>query len=264
MLMNRVYQDGVFFIPAKPPVKPPLVPGSITLHWLIIQGRLPSKQPNLSTDSITTTATSSPASSITAVENASFTTGLSPQSLGLSGFTSSTVTSPSSSFSIPMLAAMQTFGNSSGGSGAAASIDLEAVRAMLGQIQLDSIPQGAKNLMKVMEMQALSSSSSSSSLSLPRRMDEPDKVDKQYFPPLTAPLSEGSRETTESVQATVLDSQMQNSSSHSMVKDTQSTYVTRIELEQMEARIMNTIDQKFQEMEERILNKILNSKRNVE
>ncbi|KAG0000343.1 hypothetical protein BGZ79_006054, partial [Entomortierella chlamydospora] len=247
-----------FFIPAKPPVKPPLVPGSITLHWLIIQGRLPPKRPNLSTDSITTTATSSPASSATAIENVPSTTGFSPQSLGLSGLTSSTTTS--SSFSLPMLAAMQTFGGSGSGGGAAASIDLEAVRAMLGQIQLDSIPQGARNLMKAMEMQALSSSSSS----LPRRMNEPDKVDKQYFPPLTVPLSEDSKETTGSVQTTGVESQLQNSCSHPVIKDTQSAYVTRIELEQMEARIMNTIDQKFQEMEERVLNKILNSKRNAE
>ncbi|KAF9111292.1 hypothetical protein BGX27_005131 [Mortierella sp. AM989] len=224
-----------FFIPAKPPVKPPLIPGSITLHWLIIQGTLPTSGPRPSPDPIITT-TSSSGPSVTPMENITSTTTFPPTS---------------QSFSLPMLAALQTSGSS--------TIDLDAVRAMLSQIQIDSVPQGAKNLMQAMEIQASS-----------MKGHQPDKVGAvetseliqhgQSFTPPTIPLSNNRPNTAMELHTTLPDPHLQIPTSCSQNDNLQSPYVTRAELKQMETRIMNTIDQRFQEMEDRIFNKILNAK----
>ncbi|KAG0291173.1 hypothetical protein BGZ96_005432 [Linnemannia gamsii] len=77
----------------------------------------------------------------------------------------------------------------------ATSIDLDKVRQMLSQVQIDNMPQGAKDLMRTMEMQSIAL-------------------------------------------------QQQKASSY-------------LKLALLEERIMTKIEQRFQEMEDRILNKLL-------
>lgn len=133
---------------------------------------------------------------------------------------------------------------------------------MLGRTQLDSLPQGAKELMKVMETQAsmsggfnpshdprLSLYTMGTGLSLPGS-----------FPSQSTPLQGSTIDTTTESKALGPGSPGPKTTQTSDHGD-QLTYVTRKELEQMEERIMSTIERQLKEMEERIVDKILSAKR---
>ncbi|KAF9936732.1 hypothetical protein BGZ67_002098 [Mortierella alpina] len=114
------------------------------------------------------------------------------------------------------------------------SIDVEKVRAMLGQIQIDALPQGAKDLMRTMESQsrAMSLGMVNPGLAL--------NSGTAPLPQLVTPLLNQSP-----AKNLALNSDMGSS--------TASMYVTKTELDQMEERIMNTIELRFKQLEERIV-----------
>ncbi|KAF8975780.1 hypothetical protein BGZ46_008860 [Entomortierella lignicola] len=233
-----------FFIPAKPAVKPPLVPGSMTLHRLIIQGTLPPTRFEPSFPITTITPDNSSTNPVKSM-------GVSPFPFLPNSSDSTDTTSPlaSHAFSSMMSAAatsMHTFGSP--------TIDFEAVRALLGQITVDDIPQGAKNLFKIMEMQAASTSSATSgSIASDKDIASPgtrlSQDIKAFLPPLTYP--------NESPTTGELESRLQASASRLENDISPPEYVTRSELEEMEIRIMNTIDKRLQEMEDRIIERLL-------
>ncbi|KAF9989694.1 hypothetical protein BGZ75_005373 [Mortierella antarctica] len=105
---------------------------------------------------------------------------------------------------------------------------------MLGQIQIDALPQGAKDLMRTMESQsrAMSLGMVNPGLAL--------NSGTAPLPQLVTPLLNQSP-----AKNLALNSDMGSS--------TASMYVTKTELDQMEERIMNTIELRFKQLEERIV-----------
>ncbi|KAF9565625.1 hypothetical protein EC968_004057 [Mortierella alpina] len=105
---------------------------------------------------------------------------------------------------------------------------------MLGEIQIGALPQGAKDLMKTMEMQ---SRAMSLGLTNPGFALNCGTAPQPQF---SAPLSNQSPANT-------------SASNSDMGSSTLPAYVTKTELDQLEKRIMNTIDERFKQLEERIL-----------
>jgi hypothetical protein len=141
---------------------------------------------------------------------------------------------------------------------------LEKVREMLGQAQINSLPQGAKELMKVMEMQA-SMSGGSNGLSDPRLslFAMGGLTLPRSFPPPSSFLLNPTNDapTSSSESEAIVSGSSDSRKALTSEREDQSTYVTRKELELMEERIMTAIDQRFKEMEERIVGRILSAKR---
>jgi len=148
--------------------------------------------------------------------------------------------------------------------GSGSTIDLEKVREMLGQAQINSLPQGAKELMKVMEMQA-SMSGGSNGLSDPRLslFAMGGLTLPRSFPPPSSFLLNPTNDapTSSSESEAIVSGSSDSRKALTSEREDQSTYVTRKELELMEERIMTAIDQRFKEMEERIVGRILSAKR---
>ncbi|KAG0022953.1 hypothetical protein BGZ82_010865, partial [Podila clonocystis] len=114
-----------------------------------------------------------------------------------------------------------------------AGIDLDKVKDMLGQLQINNLPQGAQELMKAVEAQ--SSRSPSSTFSSPP------------FNPLSmmammSMASLGRQRASTPVTSVIPPT----------VPTDDSIYVTRADLAQLEDRITAMIDQKFLQLEERI------------
>ncbi|KAG0099205.1 hypothetical protein BGZ93_008689 [Podila epicladia] len=119
-------------------------------------------------------------------------------------------------------------------------IDLDKVKDMLGQLQIDKLSQGAQDLMKVIEAQ--SARSPLSTLSTPP------------FNPLSMAMvsmvsAPGPQRKSTSV----------TSATPSTAPTEDSIYVTKVELAQLEDRITAMIDQKFLQLEQRIMAKLNNS-----
>ncbi|KAF9129375.1 hypothetical protein BGW39_004215 [Mortierella sp. 14UC] len=263
-----------FFIPKKPTA----FQDSLSIHWLIVQGALPPTPASINTPhqhQATTAATlalvstrsgSSPSltqsdgntavAAFTEDANGSTTTNstiitqndISNGSLTFPNFTS-TLASAQSSVSPP--------GNST------STIDLDKVRQMLSQVQIDNMPQGAKDLMRTMEMQslalrALSSSYPSATASSVGGHLSPSPITSP-LPPLsytaTPPITAAAPPTLPVVTTSSLPGVAAEVSTVSTT-----IFVTRAELALMEERIMAKIEQRFQEMEETILNKLLAAK----
>ncbi|KAF9215008.1 hypothetical protein BGZ59_002515 [Podila verticillata] len=118
--------------------------------------------------------------------------------------------------------------------GPATGIDMDMVKDMLGQLQIDNLPKGAQNLMKAIEAQSLSGSNQST-------------LSSSAFNPL-AMMSMMN-------MAPVLGSQ-RSTLAPTITTPTDDIYVTKAELVQLEDRITAMIDQKFLQLEERIMNKL--------
>lgn len=117
------------------------------------------------------------------------------------------------------------------------SIDVEKVREMLGQIQIDALPQGAKDLMRTMEIQ---------SRAMSMGMTGPGLAMNSGSAPQPQLLASFLNQSPAKALAS-------NSDAGSCTKP---VYVTKAELDQMEERIMNTIEQRFKQLEERILSSL--------
>jgi len=107
-------------------------------------------------------------------------------------------------------------------------------------MQIEALPQGAKDLMRTMEIQsrAMSLGMANSAYSLNSGTAPP----AQFIPPdlvQNPPNSSALNPTAGSSTAPV--------------------YVTKTELDQLEERIMNSIEQRFKQLEERIIATIANS-----
>ncbi|KAK3846294.1 MAG: hypothetical protein J3R72DRAFT_434557 [Linnemannia gamsii] len=149
------------------------------------------------------------------------------------------------------------------------TIDVDKVRQMLSQVQIDNMPQGAKDLMRTMEMQSLAqrasaySSSSSSSATASSAVAAAEIGGYLSPSPTTSPLPLLSyMATPPPVPAlpTVATTVTSSPPDDALLATTTMTYVTRGELALMEDRILAKIEQRFQEMEETILNKLLAAK----
>ncbi|KAG0316237.1 hypothetical protein BGZ97_007187 [Linnemannia gamsii] len=280
-----------FFIPKKPAA----FQDSLTIHWLIVQGALPPPSPSPSlthgpipqnTPQLPTAATSSsseatvhtpvtstpalPSPFVSSLPSTSVQLGNSP-SLTQSDTTSATVTAAadnaagsttttnysdasttsashiSSGYSSSQNPDNQTSPNFSAFPSAhsymmssamnnATSIDLDKVRQLLSQVQIDNMPQGAKDLMRTMEMQFLAQQHPKASSSLAGGRGT---TTAKFTPPSGSP-------TIAAVGGTMR-----------MTEEATTTFVTKAELALLEERIMAKIDQRFQDMEDRILNKLL-------
>lgn len=108
------------------------------------------------------------------------------------------------------------------------------VKDMLGQLQIDNLPKGAQDLMKAIEAQSLSGSN-------------PSTLSSSPFNPL-AMMSMMN-------MAPVLGSQ-RSTLAPTTTTPTDDIYVTKAELAQLEDRITAMIDQKFLQLEERIMTKL--------
>ncbi|KAF9925979.1 hypothetical protein FBU30_004332 [Linnemannia zychae] len=146
------------------------------------------------------------------------------------------------------------------------SIDVDKVRQMLGQIQLDNMSQGAKDLMRTMEMQALAhrTLASPSATTAEHMLHSPVTSPHPSFAHSIIPSMPSQPYDTraaitlpsESIEAgkSTVASAVSNASTNSTL------FVTKAELEMMEIRIMDKIEQRFQEMEDRIVNKLMLAK----
>lgn len=118
---------------------------------------------------------------------------------------------------------------------------MDVVKDMLSQLQLDSLPKGAQDLMKAIEAQSLGGpnpSTSSSSLFNPlSMMSMMNKAPSVFGPQRTSP----------------------STATPTTVPPNDTIYVTKAELAQLEDRITAMIDQKFLQMEERIMAKLNSS-----
>ncbi|KAG0363647.1 hypothetical protein BG005_009065 [Podila minutissima] len=121
-----------------------------------------------------------------------------------------------------------------------AGIDLDKVKDMLGQLQIDKLPQGAQDLMKAIEAQ--SARSPSSTLSSP-------PFNPLSMAMMSMALAPGPQSTSTSA----------TSVTPSTAPTDDSIYVTKAEMAQLEDRITVMIDQKFLQLEERIMAKLNNS-----
>ncbi|ORZ07019.1 hypothetical protein BCR41DRAFT_360492 [Lobosporangium transversale] len=126
----------------------------------------------------------------------------------------------------------------------ASGIDLEKVKALMGQMQIDSLPQGAKDLMRVMEHHQLSSTIQNQGHLTSTAITSG---------PASQPLSISAHDISSS------DTMPSEPATNKTAKE-QIVYATKADLAQMEARIMTTIDHRLQELEDRILSKLLNAK----
>ncbi|KAG0242341.1 hypothetical protein B0O80DRAFT_494103 [Mortierella sp. GBAus27b] len=229
-----------FFIPSQSRIKSSGttgIPGTLFLHWLVIQG------------SVQDTRGSTPAVDISSPT----TVGVFPPPSQSSTLASLGTLPPSLSSTI------------AAGSGPGSEIDLLKIRELLGQVQLDSLPQGAKQLMKAMETQA----------SMSRGFSPYDPRLQLYAVgaglslPGPSPSQSTPQESPDSTTSSATDLKVPGSESPIPKATTtsghgdQSTFVTRKELERMEERIMAMIESRFKEMEERIVDRILSTKRKV-
>lgn len=148
----------------------------------------------------------------------------------------------------------------------ATSIDLDKVRQLLSQVQIDNMPQGAKDLMRTMEMQslALQQQKASSFLSSEGGYPSPSHI----TPPLPSLAYTASTTATSSLpplppQSPLVMPALNTTTatstppSGSLTAEETTILVTKVELALLEERIMTKIEQRFQEMEDRILNKLL-------
>ncbi|KAF9551664.1 hypothetical protein EC957_006557 [Mortierella hygrophila] len=264
-----------FFIPKKPTA----FQDSLSIHWLIVQGALPPPSPSLSlsnhgsppsltqTDTTGTTIT-------TAVENveptANTTTGHSDVST-----TPTSHISPGHSTSSSQNLENRTSSNFSASAfaqsymippGISTSIDLDKVRQMLSQVQIDNMPQGAKDLMRNMEMQSFAQ----------QQQQQQQRAAASFMAtggglspsPIVSPLPSLAHTTITPplpplphsplpLPSIVTSSLTPPSESTAAAEGETTTFVTRAELALMEERVMTKIEQRFQEMEDRILNKLL-------
>ncbi|KAI8598700.1 hypothetical protein EDD21DRAFT_445963 [Dissophora ornata] len=235
-----------FFIPKKTSRNPTNTPDALTLHWMVVHGSSLSSISSSSSSVVETTAT-----------NPTAPTPQQQQQLPMMPF---------SAF-MPAMAMAATSGAGAGvaaGAGvlpSGSAIDLEKVREMLSQVQLDNLPQGAKDLMKVMQMQAMMS-----------RSTAPNSVItatttlgvQPIFLPQPVSAATATTTTTAATATAAVEPKVSVSVSEpgSMATGSSSTFVTRTELVQMETRIMDMIDRRFQEMEGRIVDRILSSSKN--
>ncbi|CAO3571192.1 unnamed protein product [Mortierella alpina] len=196
-----------FFIPKKPVA----FQDTLSLHWLVMQGALRTSKATTSTSTEMNADASTP-----------------PVSVSDSQDRQSTDTSSGS------LHTLRPTGSS------VPSFDVEKVRAMLGHMQIEALPQGAKNLMRTMEIQsrAMSLGMTNPAYTLNSGTAPPP----QFIP-------------THLVQNPP-DSSAFNPTAGS---STAPVYVTKTELDQLEERIMNSIEQRFKQLEERIIATIANS-----
>lgn len=143
--------------------------------------------------------------------------------------------------------------------GISTSIDLDKVRQMLSQVQIDNMPQGAKDLMRNMEMQSLAQQQQ-----LQQRTAASSVAAGEYLspsplasplPPLPPPSSSSSLPPPPTVTS-ILIPPSEIATVAAAAGET-AAFVTKAELALMEERIMTKIEQQFQEMEDRILNKLL-------
>ncbi|KAG9070945.1 hypothetical protein KI688_008488 [Linnemannia hyalina] len=154
--------------------------------------------------------------------------------------------------------------------GISTSIDLDKVRQMLSQVQIDNMPQGAKDLMRTMEMQsfaqqqqqqqqqqqsaaAASFMATGGGLSPSPIVSPPPPWAYTAITPPLPPLPHSPLPPPSIVTSSLTPP----SESTAAAEGEMTTFVTRAELALMEERIMTKIEQRFQEMEDRILNKLL-------
>ncbi|KAG0251234.1 hypothetical protein BG011_007749 [Mortierella polycephala] len=192
-----------FFIPKKPAA----FQDTLTLHHLVIQGNIHMSQPA----EASVTASAPPSSTLAKP-------GFHPNP-SETQHPSSTVASDQRPMSV-------------------SSIDLEKVKEMLGQVQLDSLPQGAKDLMRTMEMQ--SRVKGAMSFGGPTIGGLPHQLSS--LPSLTPTSS--SLPTPAPVTST----------------DAESEYITKADLMKMEERIMARVEERFLQMEQRILSTFMDMK----
>lgn len=144
--------------------------------------------------------------------------------------------------------------------GISTSIDLDKVRQMLSQVQIDNMPQGAKDLMRNMEMQSLAQQQQ-----LQQRTAASSVAAGEYLspsplasplPPLPPPSSSSTSLPPPPTVTSILIPPSELATVAAAAGET-AAFVTKAELALMEERIMTKIEQQFQEMEDRILNKLL-------
>ncbi|KAG0324416.1 hypothetical protein BGZ99_001884 [Dissophora globulifera] len=231
-----------FFIPKKSRNVLVAPSEAFVLHWLVIHG---SQQPSQTSSSSSSSSQSTLATATASIAPADLISIISQQQ---------------------QLPSLPTALSSTG-----STIDLEKVREMMGQVQLDSLPQGAKDLMRVMQMQAMSRAMGQNSAAL---VDRPASLGSTamgisdlatssmmpLFPPrphtlsLATETSSASR-PTEPEPSTLESGPLE--AVNSLPSTTTPTYVTRAELAQLETRIMDTIDRRLKDLEDRIVDRIL-------
>ncbi|KAG0304211.1 hypothetical protein BGZ98_005800, partial [Dissophora globulifera] len=238
-----------FFIPKKSRNVLAAPSEAFVLHWLVIHG---SQQPSQ------TTSSSSSSSSSSQSTLATVTAPIAPADL---------ISIISQQQQLPSLPTSL----SSTGS----AIDLEKVREMMGQVQLDSLPQGAKDLMRVMQIQAMSRAMGQNSAAL---VDRPASLESAamgvsdlatssmmpLFPPRPHTLSLASKTSSASRPNEPEPSTLESGPLeviNSLPSTTTPTYVTRAELAQLETKIMDTIDRRLKDLEDRIVDRILSLNR---
>ncbi|KAF9337412.1 hypothetical protein BG006_004847 [Podila minutissima] len=124
-----------------------------------------------------------------------------------------------------------------------AGIDMDKVKDMLGQLQIGKLPQGAQDLMKAVEAQSVRSPSSTLSSS---------SFNPLSMAMMSMALAPGPQRMSTSVTSVT-------SVTPSTAPTDDSIYVTKAELAQLEDRITVMIDQKFLQLEERIMARLNNS-----
>ncbi|KAF9903003.1 hypothetical protein EC991_004299 [Linnemannia zychae] len=139
------------------------------------------------------------------------------------------------------------------------TIDLDKVRQMLSQVQIDNMPQGAKDLMRTMEMQSIAQRALAIPSSTAFSVGNHSSPTPITSPP--SPLSYTAASPDPAAPPTLITAtpSLPGTAVEASPQPT-STFVTRAELSLMEMRIMAKIEQRFQEMEETILNKLLAAK----
>ncbi|KAF9179928.1 hypothetical protein BGZ51_006516 [Haplosporangium sp. Z 767] len=118
------------------------------------------------------------------------------------------------------------------------SIDLEKVKEMLGQVQLESLPQGAKDLMRTMELQSRVKGAMS----------------------IGGPTIGGLSHQLSSLPSIAPSLSSLPTPAPARSTNAESEYITKADLMKMEERIMAKVEERLLQMEQRILSTFMDMK----